>query len=207
MRKFHYYCLMAVLLNAACITKVEAPKKTESPTPNQQNTSAQPTPIAQETERSVSEVINQLPLLDKDKKLVLLRTWRQVPNHEDYRAVRPSDFRIPHWVEKEYYWSDIAHSTGWASDYGEMGGAYGLIIFIVNKTATAVNHFSVVVFIERPRNRYSVHWIFRDQDLSRVNLRRHSGDVYLEEFRDDGTTHTCDVQWNRKLARWSCDLN
>jgi hypothetical protein len=64
-----------------------------------------------------------------------------------------------------------------------------------------------VVFIERPGTKYSLHWIFLDKDLSRVNLRRHSGDVYLREFREDGTSHVCDVQWDRKQARWACNLD
>jgi hypothetical protein len=150
--------------------------------------------------------MKQLPFVEKEKKFALLRTWKKVPNSETYRMVRPSDFKIPEWVKGEYYWSDVAHGTGWSHDYGEMSGAYGLITFIVDKTVSDANRFSVVVFIERPGNRYTIHWILRDKDLSRVNLRRHSGDVYLQEFREDRTSYVCDVQWERTQKKWICDL-
>lgn len=163
-------------------------------------------PISDEVERSVAEVIKQLPFLEKEKKFSLLRTWRQVPNSENYRMVCPNDFKIPEWVKGEYYWSDVAHSTGWSHDYGEMSGAYGLITFIVDRTVSDPNRFSVVAFIERPGNRYTIHWVLRDKDLSRVNLRRHSGNVYLQEFREDRTSHVCDVQWERKQKKWICNL-
>ena len=206
MKKCRYYCLVVVLLSAACAPKGESANK-EATTMKQPETTPKTTPLAPESEQSVTRVIRQVPLLEKEKVSALLRTWRQVPNRGAYRAVKPSDFNIPQWVEKEFYWSDVVHATGWASDYGEMSGAYGLIVFIVDKNITDVNRFSVVAFIERPGTQYSLHWILRDKDLSRVNLRRHSGDVYLQEFREDGTSHICDVQWDRKQARWDCNLD
>lgn len=206
MKRYQYYCFIAILLSAACGNRSETPKNVP-PAAGPAAESPQPTPIAPEAEKSVREVISQLPFLEKEGRSALLRVWRQVPNQNAFRAVRPSDFNIPHWVEKEYYWPDVARATGWSSDYGEMSGAHGLIVFIVDKATSDINRFSVVVFIERPGNKYTLHWIFRDKDLSRVNLRRHSGDVYLQEFREDGTSHVCDVQWDRKKARWGCDLD
>ena len=205
MMRFQLWLFIALLLTVACNSKIGSSTKVTQVT-SSESADPQPTPMAKNVETSVTDVIAQIPFLEKPKKSALLRLWKSVPDHEHYRAVEPNDFNIPHWVEKEFYWGDVARSTGWSSDYGEMSGAYGFIIFMVNKSITDMNRFSVLVFIERPGNRYTMHWIFRDKDLSRVNLRRHSGNVYFQEFREDGTTHSCDVQWDRKQGRWACDL-
>lgn len=207
MKTVHYYCAITMLLTAACTGGSETPKPSSSVVRQQQDSSPEPTPIVDETEKSVTELIRAEPFLEKEKRSTLLRTWRLVPKHENYRTVRPSDFKIPDWVKRERYWPDVARSTGSPSDYGEMSGAYGLIAFIVDKTIVDNDRFSVVVFIERPGNRYTLHWILRNKDLSRVNLRRHSGNVYLQEFRDDGTSRSCDVQWDHKEKKWGCNLD
>lgn len=69
------------------------------------------------------------------------------------------------------------------------------------------NRHSVVIFLERPENRYSLHWIKRDEDLSRVGLHRHSGNVYLAENDEGGAGRYCDVQWSRATGKWGCDLS
>lgn len=204
--RYYHFSLIVILLSSSCGGKSETPKPTEQAKITTSQASPQLTPIAKEVEKSVSEIIGEQPFLDKQKRPALLRAWKQIPHHDVYRAVLPSDFRIPDWVRNQPYGADVIRGTGWHSDYGEMSGAYGLIAFVIDKTVTDTNRFSVVVFIERPGNQYSVHWIKRNEDLSRVVLGRHSGNVYFQEFREDGTSRSCDVQWSRTTARWGCNL-
>jgi hypothetical protein len=121
--------------------------------------------------------------------------------------VEASDFRIPEWVSREYYAGDVQHATGWSHDYGELSGAYGLALFVLNRKATYPNCFGVAVLIKRTSDKFDLYWIFQDADLTHFNMRRHSGDVYLIEYGDDGKTHTCDLQYSRKQHRWACELN
>jgi hypothetical protein len=174
--------------------------RTESPSPTPSNSSAS------ESDLTVVECIKEEPFLEAGERNGMLKAWRHVPKNGNYRMVKASDFRIPDWVRNERYWSDVERATGWSHDYGELGGAYGLVLFMVDKTTTDAKRFSVAVLIRRPANRYDLYWIFQNADLSRVNLRRHSGDAYLEEFRDDRTSSYCDIQYNRKLRKWACIL-
>ena len=120
--------------------------------------------------------------------------------------VEASDFRIPEWVSRERYWSDVERATGWSHDYGELSGAYGLTLFMINRKATFPNWFSVAVLIRRSANRFDLYWIFQNADLTHFNLGRHSGDVYLIEYTNDGKTHVCDLQYSRKQKRWACEF-
>jgi hypothetical protein len=176
------------------------PYKTTSPSPS-------PPTAANEPEQSVIDCIKAIPFLEPGERAGMLTTWKRVANYRNYRMVRRSDFDIPGWVKNEIYAEDVERATGWSHDYGELGGAYGLVLFMVDKTKSDPNRFSVAVLIRRPANRFDQYWIFQNANLSRVNLRRHSGDAYLEEFRDNQTSSYCDIQWNRRLKRWACELN
>lgn len=137
----------------------------------------------------------------------MLKAWKSHPGYHRFRMVEPPDFRIPEWVSREYYARDVERAVGWSHDYGELGGAYGVVLFMIDKAVTDTNRFSVAVLIRRPGNKFNLYWIFERVDLSRVTLNRHSGDAYLHEYRDDGTTRSCDIQWSRKLQRWACELD
>ena len=157
--------------------------------------------------QSIVECIEAIPFLEKTERSGLLKTWKKVPGYKNYRMVEASDFRIPGWVSREYYARDVERATAWSHDYGELGGAYGLVLFVVDRTTVDNDRFSVAILIRRPGNKFSLYWVFEKTDLSRVTLNRHSGDVYLQEFREDGTTRSCDIQWSRNLGRWACQLD
>jgi len=89
-------------------------------------------------------------------------------------------------------------------DYGEIAGAYGLALFVIDKTATTSKKYSLLVFIRRPRNRYDLYWIYRNEDLSRLKLNRASGDIFVSGIREDGTTVNCEIAWSRKDNMWTC---
>lgn len=206
MRKYQLFCLMAILAAGVCCShRKERPNSAQSSDSQARPAISEVSPETEEEEKSV-EVIIRERVLEEPKQRSLLRTWRRIPNHRDYRAVRRSDIKIPNWVRQEHYWGDVDRGMGWASDYGEMSGAYGLIVFIVDKSIASANRFSVVAFIERPGNRYTVHSIKQNEDLSNVLLGRHSGNVYLKQYLDGGKSLFCDVQWNSATRKWGCEL-
>jgi len=136
----------------------------------------------------------------------LMRAWRKVPGWKRYRIARSTDFRIPAWVEKENNRQDVERAINHAYEAGEMSGAQGLALIVVDKTILDAKRHSCVVFISRGKNRYDLYWIFKNEDLSHFTMARHSGDVYLKEYRDDQTTRVCDIQYSRKQKRWACDF-
>jgi hypothetical protein len=130
----------------------------------------------------VSELLRELPLVEQEKRAGMLRAWKQIPNHDHYRKARPSDFVTAGWNEKEF---DRSY------EYGEIAGAYGLAMFVIDKTLPKPKHFAFVVFIERPKNRYDTYWIYRDENLSGLNLSRSSGDIFLRGVRESGMPSDC----------------
>ena len=205
MRKYQLLCLIAILAGVCCTHRKEQPNSAQSSHSQSPPAISESTPGTEEEEKSVEEIIRGRGI-EEPKQRSLLRTLRRIPNYRDYRAVRRSDIKIPNWVRQKYYWGDVERGMGWASDYGEMSGAYGLIVFIVDKRIAEANRFSVVAFIERPGNRYTVHWIKQNEDLSNVLLGRHSGNVYLTQYLDGGKSLFCDVQWNSATRKWGCEL-
>lgn len=194
-------CLMLVVSLTACVKKErEVPKHSESELAGQLARDV----VVKEQEFSVKDMIEET--VEPAKKKSLLRVWKKVPGHEFYRMVRGSDFNRPEGDKDRHYDTDVASFAGQGSDYGELSGAYGLVAFIVDKRITSKDRFSLVVFIERKGNSHSLHWVKRDEDLSAVTMGRHSGNVYLQELLDDGTTRFCDIQWDRKSREWDCKL-
>jgi hypothetical protein len=140
-----------------------------------------------EPDKSVTELITALPFLEKAERLGLLRAWARVPQHNDYRAARASEFENPF----------VTH------DYGELAGAYGLAALVVDKTRNA-DRFSLVIFVRRPANRYDLYWIYRNMDLSKYRMSRASGDIFVHYPRENGTSGVCEIQWDRNERRWAC---
>jgi len=179
----------------APITKLES-SPSPSPEPNPRNDPVQ----------SVVDCIEEIPFLEKRERSGLLKAWKKVPGYRNYRMVEASDFRIPDWASREYYAGDVERATGWSHDYGELSGAYGLALFTLNTTANYPNCFAVAALIKRTSDKFDLYWIFQNADLSHFNMGRHSGDVYLIEYGDDGKTHVCDLQYSRKQRRWACEF-
>jgi hypothetical protein len=157
-------------------------------------------------EITVSEFLGKEDDVEGEKQTPLMRTWRKVPGWKNYRVARSTDFRIPAWVEKEDNWQFVERAINDAHESGEMSGAHGLALIVVDKTISDAKRHSCIVFIARAETRYDVYWIFKNEDLSHFIMSRHSGDVYLKEYRDDQTTRVCDIQYNRKQKRWACEF-
>jgi len=175
-------------------------KPQSSPTPS-------PEPKPQDHPgQSVTDCIEEIPFLKATERSGLFKAWKKVPGYRNYRMVETPDFRIPDWVSREYYAGDVERATGWSHDYGELNGTYGLALFTFNRRANYPNCFGVAVLIRRTSDKFDLYWIFQDADLTQFNMGRHSGDVYLTEYGDDGKTHVCDLQYSRKQKRWACEF-
>ncbi len=177
---------MVVLLTlTCCLTPRERPRNLSTAQPGPPSTSPKSSP---EVEMTVRQLIAQLPFMEKEKRTGMLRAWDHVANYNNFRVANKSDFENPFFTY----------------DYGEMAGAYGLALLIVNKTIQSIQRFSLVIFIERPANRYDIYWIYRDMDLSTYRMTRASGDIFVDEVRKDGTRGVCQIEWSKKRREWIC---
>ncbi|HMH45795.1 MAG TPA: hypothetical protein VK557_20065 [Pyrinomonadaceae bacterium] len=146
-----------------------------------------PTP-SPEPEMSVNELIKEWPFIEEEKRKGMLQAWSRVPNNYDYRVAQKADFE---------------HSF-MMSDYGELAGAFGLVTLIVKKAATGTNRMSLIIFVERPRNRSDIYWIYRDMDLSKYQMSRASGDIFVDEIHEDESKSVCEIRWDKKERTWAC---
>ena len=196
-----FLAAVALLLASACHgseTKINnTPVSESTPQP-------QPKPDAQET--LFTDFLKQEDHVERESQSRLVQAWQRVPDYQLYRIARAADFRIPEWVKRERYWIDVERALDRPYDFGEMSGASGLAAIIIDRRISDPKRFSCVVFIVRPSKRYDGYWIFKDEDLSHFTMGRNSGNVYLSEFRDDGTERSCTLQYSGKQKRWACEL-
>src|SRR6266850_7210458 len=164
-----------MILLASCRAPLQSGKAPQKNQPIQTATPPQPSP---EVELSVSELIKQLPFIEKEKRAGMLGAWSHVPNNAHYRVTQKGDFENPFMT----------------SDYGEMAGAYGLAALIVDKTLMTAKRFSLIIFVERPDNRADIYWIYRDMDLSKYRMSRSSGDIFVDEVHEDGSKSGCEIR-------------
>jgi len=197
-RKRPFVEIALILLTSCQSSPPVTQKPAVSPTPS-------PQPILDAPEITVSEFFAMEDDIE-GQKTSLMSAWRKIPGWKRYRIARSTDFRIPAWVEKEDYRQDVERAINHAHASGEMSGAQGLALIVVDKTISDAKRYSCVVFISRGKKLYDLYWIFKNEDLSHFTMGRHSGDVYLKEYRDDQTTRLCDIQYSRKQKRWACEF-
>ncbi|OLE97137.1 MAG: hypothetical protein AUG75_11860 [Cyanobacteria bacterium 13_1_20CM_4_61_6] len=163
----------------ACGSRSFEPSRHElTPITGHQGTPS-PMPMPQQPETTVGEFLrNQFDPLEEQERPAILRSWGKIPHQENYHVGQ--------------------------HDYGEIAGAYGLALFVMDKTVTTSKNCSLLVFIRRPRNRYDLYWIYRNEDLSQLSLSRASGDIFVSGIREDGTNVNCEIAWSRKDNRWTC---
>ena len=174
----------ACVLATACRQGSAEKKVVARPIAVQSNATPTPTP---EPEQSVKDFISGVWPLTKERAAGLRRAWARVPRNSDYRVARSADFGEARMVH----------------NYGEIAGAYGLALMIVNKTKTNNDRFSLVIFIERPGDRYSLYWIYRDRDLRASRLSRSSGSLFVET--SEKSREVCRIQWTRSKGEWTCE--
>ncbi len=184
-----------LLTNLVACSPQPNKKQTVQQTRTQPSGSPQTSVPEQGPDISVDHFLQQMPLIKEERRAGILRAWRKIPDHDQYRKARASDFKDPNWTEKEY---DRSY------DYGEIAGAYGLAMFVINKTIAEPRRFGLLILIERPANRYDAYRIYQDKDLSRATLNRHSGNIYLAGTGDEGVNLNCDIKWDKRERRWTC---
>ena len=166
---------------SGCRTRVLPEKRS-------QNTQTASSPLpSPEAELWVSDLIKQWPFIEQEKRVAMLRAWSHVPNNVRYRVAQKSDFENPFMT----------------SDYGELAGAYGLAILIVDKTVSGSTRMSLIIFIDRPGHRSDLYWIYRDMDLSKYRMSRSSGDIFVE-VQENGIRSVCEIGWDKKQRTWAC---
>jgi hypothetical protein len=151
------------------------------------NASPAATPAGFEPDVTVPEFINQMPFLEKSERAAMIKAWDALQNHEGYSAAR-----------------SLAHKNV-ISDYGEIAGAYGLALFVIDATRTDADRHGLVVILRRSAGHYDAYWIYHDQDLSNFNMSRSSGSIFIWKPRDDGTRTTCRLEWVRAKGKWTCE--
>jgi hypothetical protein len=184
------FCSVVLLLISAGSSGCRRAEETAPerlPDPASQTTSIPPR--SPEVEMSVGDFLKHWPFVEnKERGLGMLHAWARVPNNAHYRVAQKSDFENPFMT----------------SDYGELAGAYGLAMLIVDKTATSPKRMSLIIFLERPANRSDIYWIYRDMDLSKYRMSRSSGDIFVDEVHEDGSKSVCEIQWDKDERRWTC---
>ena len=74
-------------------------------------------------------------------------------------------------------------------------------LIVVDTTRPDWNRYGIVIISERPKKlqKVEIKWLFRDRDLSRVQLDWSSGDTLgIAEYGDDGLRRHCFVKWDAK---------
>jgi len=138
---------------------------------------------------SVKNFISEFEPLKEERVVGLRRAWARVPRNSDFRVARSDDFGEPRRVY----------------DYGEIAGAYGLALMVIDKTKPVDSRFGLIIFLERPGDRYDTYWIYRDTNLRSFSMQRASGDIFVEEKFGDGSRKMCEIQWTRKKGKWTCE--
>jgi hypothetical protein len=182
-----------LLFLPSCRTKFPADGTAHTRVAPHANASARAeTPV---TDISITECLNQFPLVSSEERAGMIRAWKKVPEHDKFRKARPSDFDAAQWKESE---SDRSF------DYGEIAGASGLVMFVVNKEIEKPGNLGLIVLIQRPGNRFDLYWIYHNEDLSHLTLNRLSGDVIISGSRATGTKTDCEIKWDKKQKIWTC---
>jgi hypothetical protein len=167
-----------------CRRAAESPRQT----PQADNQPGNALPNAPQVHQSVRDLIGQLPFVEKERQAGMLRAWARVPRNSRFRIAQPGDFENPSMT----------------SEYGEIAGANGLAVLIVDTTAADHQGMSLIIFIERPGHRSDIYWIYRDMDLSKYRMSRSSGDILVERPKPDQGSAICEIQWDRSLKQWTC---
>jgi hypothetical protein len=106
---------VACVLATACRNGSAEKKVIAEPIAVQSNATPTPTP---EPEQSVKDFMSGVWPLSKKRVPGLRRAWATVPRNSDFRVARSDDFG----ESRRVY------------DYGEIAGAYGLALMVIDKT-------------------------------------------------------------------------
>ena len=174
--------LIANLLLAGCNSSATAPSVAAVETMPQAQPSASPQVLDPTEGRSEA----------------LREAWRQFTASGQYRLAQKEDMRIPiAEIPYVYIWGDLA--------YGKRAEDDHLAVIVVDATRNDKSRFGLVIFSPpEGRRDYTVHWLYRDHDLSKTSVNIASGSFFVTEHLDDGSEQTCIVHWYRSQNQFQC---
>lgn len=140
--------------------------------------SPSPTPSPKPNDTVDHFVVSTSELLYDWERGALTRAWNKVPHHSAYELVQ--------------------------SVHGEVAGAYGMAMIVLDKSLPGSNQGGLIVFIQHAHNKFDLYWIFKNENLSRVSISRLSGGIIVEGLREDGSPVNCRIAWSRKDNQWTC---
>jgi hypothetical protein len=135
--------------------------------------------------------------------------WQHFKESGRYRIARASDFKIPGWAMNAYS-LDLNDKIKYPQQGGDIdgdGAFYDFAVIVLDTTRTEPSKFGIAIFNE-PKNEkesYTVHWLYRDTDLSKTVLEWWSGGLAVREYLEDGSYRHCYVNWNSQRQEYTCD--
>jgi hypothetical protein len=133
--------------------------------------------------------------------------WYAFTKDGRYRWARPEDFKFPGWATAN---TEAGRSRMLPFEGGDINhdGAFNdFALIVVDTTRQAPNRFGLVIFNDPGKNGrlYSIHWLFRDTDMSTTALSWSSDGLGVTRYAEDGYSWYCVVKWNAKKG-YSCTL-
>ncbi len=134
--------------------------------------------------------------------------WYEFTKDGRHRWARPEDFRFPGWATAN---SEAGRSRMWpfqAGDVNQDGAFNDFALIVVDTTRQNPDRFGLVIFNDPGKNAgpYSIHWLFRNTDLSTTALSWSSDGLGVTRYTEDGYSSHCSVKWNAHKREYSCTL-
>jgi hypothetical protein len=128
-----------------------------------------------------------------------IKTWKNFREHEKYRIVRQTDFKIPDWVKKDVMYSMLLRFFEIPSSSGTIKGdpyIFTEAVMVIDKTILNSDRFSIIIFSKNDGNITKLHWFLKDKDLSNMVLSRNSGGLITTEFLEN-RARICRIKWSK----------
>lgn len=183
-----------LLLSSGCNARPSGSKVQEQSPPQTPVTSTLPSQLAE------SEFFGQDP--------GAMEAWLRFQADGRYRIARREDFQIPEAVMKEhlddpFFTNQFAYVAG---DFNRDGHLLDRAFIVIDTTTTDTARFGLVVWNATADERVlpSVHWVIKNNDLSKSVLSAATDVLSITEYGEDGAQEVCNVRWDKKRVRYSC---
>ena len=92
-------------------------------------------------------------------------------------------------------------------DINHDGAFKDFALIVVDTTRQDPDRFGLVIFNDTGKNErpYSIHWLFRDTDMSTTALSWSSDGLGITRYTEDGYSWYCNVKWSAQ-KEYSCTL-
>jgi len=150
---------------------------------------------------TIQEKDQNLPrILKEDFKIA--RAWKNFTQDGKYRLANGSDFRIPDWAIKASYLEPRQYEQPFLTT------RFGHAAIGIDTTRNDESRFGLVILDvdegTASDEDNTIHWLYRDKDLSRAVLGSSSGGLYVVEYEENGTMVTCFVDWDESQQKYIC---